>query len=106
MFSSFHSIFKVIDNLEIEETDKKCTQIILWQRNRRYFRKTEADRYEKHEKATQWIDRLVKSQFNIPKDVLKLPLESHLGVKMKYHLEGFFGFTYEDETVLAVIYAN
>lgn len=105
-FNHFYSIFKVIDKLDIEETDKNALKLFFGREIDDILGKQEMDRFEKHEKATLWIDRLKKSRFKISGENLMLPIESNLGVEMKYHQEGFFGFTYEEETVLAVIYAN
>lgn len=105
-FKHFYSIFKVIDKLDIEETDKIALKIFFGREIEDILGKQEYDRFEKHEKATEWIGRLRKCEFRIVEDKLRLPLQSYFGVEMKYHKEGFFGFTFEDETVLAVIYAN
>ncbi|HND88780.1 MAG TPA: hypothetical protein PK971_10660, partial [Saprospiraceae bacterium] len=68
--------------------------------------KEEKDRYEKHELAGQWISRLRDSHFSIQPNFLKAPVEAGCGVQISYHKDGFVGFTFQQETVLAVIYAN
>jgi hypothetical protein len=48
----------------------------------------------------------IYNSFSINRNFLKSHVEAGCGVEINYHKEGFLGFTFEEETVLAVIYAN
>ncbi len=105
-YHHYYNIFKVIDRLEIEPKDKTGLKLFFGREIDDVIGKEEKDRYEKHEKAISWIERLENSGFKLNKTILKSPVTSEAGVQIKYHQEGFLGFTNETETVLAVMYAN
>lgn len=106
-YKHFHSIFQVIDRIEnISNNDKNALKLFFGREIEDVIGKEEKDRFEKHEPATHWIERLKESNFSIKNDFLKSPVEAGCGVEIAYHKEGFLGFTHGDETVLAVIYAN
>ncbi len=106
-YRHFHHIFQVIDRIEdISNDDKNALKLFFGREIEDIIGKEDKDRFEKHEPATHWIGRLKESNFSIKNDILSSPLEAGCGVEINYHREGFLGFTYEDETVLAVICAN
>ncbi|MBL7798335.1 MAG: hypothetical protein JNJ90_17705 [Saprospiraceae bacterium] len=106
-YNHFYSIFQVIDHIEnLEQADKNALKLFFGREIEDIIGKEEKDRYEKHEPATHWIERLHQNRFSLRRDLLKVPVEAGCGVKISYHKEGFLGFTFKEETVLAVIYAN
>ncbi len=106
-YKHFYHIFQVIDRIEnIGNNDKNALKLFFGREIEDIIGKEEKDRFEKHEPATHWIERLKESSFSIKNDFLKSPVEAGCGVEISYHKEGFLGFTHGDETVLAVIYAN
>ena len=106
-YNHFYSIFQVIDRIEnISETDKNALKLFFGREIEDIIGKEENDRYEKHEPATHWIERLLENRFSLRSDFLKAPVEPGCGVEISYHKEGFLGFTFGDETVLAVLYAK
>lgn len=106
-YKHFYHIFQVIDRIEnISNTDKNALKLFFGREIEDIIGKEESDRFEKHEPASHWIERLKKSNFSINNDFLKAPVEAGCGVEINYRKEGFLGFTHGDETVLAVIYAN
>jgi hypothetical protein len=106
-YRHFHHIFQVIDRIEdISNDDKNALKLFFGREIEDIIGKEDKDRFEKHEPATHWIGRLKESNFSIKNDFLSSPIEAGCGVEISYHPEGFLGFTHEDETVLAVIYAN
>jgi len=105
-YHHYYNIFKVIDRLDINENDKTSLKLFFGREIEDVIGKAESDRHEKHEKATTWINRLQRHGFSLNGSALKSPVRSANGVEIKYHKEGFLGFTNETETVLAVMYAN
>lgn len=106
-YKHFYHIFQVIDRIEnIGNNDKNALKLFFGREIEDIIGKDEKDRFEKHELATSWIDRLNECNFSIKNNILKSPVEAGCGVEINYHEEGFLGFTHGDETVLAVIYAN
>lgn len=106
-YKHFYHIFQVIDRIEnIGNADKNALKLFFGREIEDIIGKEESDRFEKHEPATHWIERLKRSNFSIKNDFLQTPVEAGCGVEIRYHKEGFLGFTHGDETVLAVIYAN
>ncbi|MCB0842195.1 MAG: hypothetical protein KDE26_02900 [Bacteroidetes bacterium] len=106
-YPHFYHIFQVIDQIEdISNSDKNALKLFFGREIEDIIGKEEKDRFEKHEPATHWIARLKENHFSINTDFLRSPIEAGCGVNIGYHPEGFLGFTHEDETVLAIIYAN
>ena len=106
-YKHFYHIFQVIDRIEyVGNADKNALKLFFGREIEDIIGKEEKDRFEKHEPATHWIERLNECKFAINNNILKSPVIAGCGVEINYHEEGFLGFTHEDETVLAVIYAN
>jgi len=106
-YRHFHHIFQVIDRIEnIGSDDKNALKLFFGREIEDIIGKEEKDRFEKHEPATHWIERLKETNFSIKNNLLKSPVEAGCGVEISYRKEGFLGFSHEDETVLAVICAN
>ncbi|MEZ4893798.1 MAG: GRAS family protein [Saprospiraceae bacterium] len=105
-YNHFYSIFQVIDQIDIEQKDKNALKLFFGREIEDIIGKDEKDRYEKHEPATHWIEKLTEQQFSIKNECLVSPVSSAGSVKIQHHQEGFLGFTFDKETVLAVIYAN
>lgn len=104
-YHHFHALFQVIDMLDIRNDEKNALKLFFGREIEDIIGKEEKDRYEKHEPAARWIERLTQNRFQLRKDFLKKPVEPGCGVEVKFHAEGFLGFTHEKETVLAVMYA-
>jgi hypothetical protein len=105
-YRHFYHIFQVIDQIEnISQSDKNALKLFFGREIEDIIGKEEKDRFEKHELADAWIKRLKQSDFVLRPQLLEGPLSAGCGVEIAYHREGFVGFTHEDETVLAVMYA-
>lgn len=104
-YNHFYSLFQVIDRLDVENDDKNALKMFFGREIDDVIGKEEKDRFEKHEPATRWIERLNETRFILKTDFLKRPLPSAYGVEMRMHPEGFLGFTFDQETALAVICA-
>ena len=105
-YNHYYTIFKVIDRLDISTKDKTGLKLFFGREIEDVIGKEEKDRFEKHELATTWIERLKSNGFTLNKSILKSPVSSEAGGDIAYHKEGFLGFTNETETVLAVMYAQ
>lgn len=106
-YHHFYSIFQVIDRIEdIGQADKNALKLFFGREIEDIIGKAEKDRYEKHEPATHWIERLEQNRFSLQQNFQNFPTEAGCGVEIAYHQEGFLGFTFQQETVLAILYAN
>lgn len=105
-YRHYYTIFKVIDSIEIAQLDKNALKVFFGREIDDIIGKKETDRYEKHEPATTWISRLIASEFQLRQTLLQSPVDTVLGVVIGHHPEGFLGFTYEEETILAVFCAE
>ncbi len=106
-YMHFYAIFQVIDRIEnISSNDKNALKLFFGREIEDIIGKEEKDRFEKHEPAQHWIERLREHRFSINTNFMKSPVHPGCGVEIKYHPEGFLGFTFQEETVLAVIFAH
>lgn len=105
-YHHFYTLFQVIDKLDIDETSKNALKLFFGREIEDILAKEEKERYEKHEPATKWIERLRSNQFQINSNILTAPSEKPYGVEISYHAGGYLGFRYGAETVLAVICAQ
>jgi hypothetical protein len=105
-YRHFYNIFRVIDLLNIDSTDKNGLKLFFGREIEDIIGKKETERYERHEPAYLWIEKLLFSNFKIQKNFYKIPPQQNSGIKISHHQEGFLGFTFENETILSVIYAT
>lgn len=105
-YNHFYNIFKVIDKIEIDLIDKNALKLFFGREIEDIIGKQNEDRFELHEPAKHWINRLQKSGFSLKTNFLKEPCIPGLGIETGFHKEGFFGFTTNEETILSVIYAS
>lgn len=104
-FNHFYALFKTIDGLEIHPNEKSALKLFFGREMEDIIGKPEAERFEKHEPATTWINRLHRLNYTMKSNLLYLPVTIESGVCIADHSEGFIGFTFEKETVLSIIYA-
>ena len=105
-YHHFYALFQVIDRLNASEEEKNALKLFFGREIEDVIGKEEKDRFEKHEPATRWIERLLKNRFSIKNDFLQTEMDPGCGVEIRFHPEGFLGFTFEGETALAVICAQ
>ena len=105
-FRHFHCLFKVIDNLDIENNMKNGLKLFFGREIEDIIGKPEADRFEKHAPASQWISMLKQNNFAVKNALLAEAFVASPGVEINYFDEGYVGFTFDNETALALIYAN
>lgn len=104
-YNHYYNIFMVIDRLDIHEKDKQSLKLFFGREINDVIGKEEKDRYEKHELAVDWISRLETYGFTMKPEMLISPVKEDAGVLIHQHNAGYLGFTNEEETVLAVIFA-
>jgi hypothetical protein len=105
-FNHFYALFKTIDGLDIHANEKSALKLFFGREMEDIIGKPEAERFEKHEPATSWINRMSKLNYEMKSSRLNLPVTYESGVNIAAHNEGFIGFTFEKETVLSIIYAS
>lgn len=105
-YQHFYAVFQVIDKLNLSEDDKNAFKLFYGREIDDIIGKHESTRFEKHEPAYRWIEKLEQSGFQAKTDFFAFPIETPIGLKIDIHKEGFLGFTFGNETVLSIIYAN
>lgn len=104
-YHHYYNLFRVIDLLNIDQQDQCALKHFFGREIDDVIGKDENDRYERHELAANWIDRLQHSGFELQSDRLEIPETDHCGVRIKQHAEGFLGFSFDTETILAIMCA-
>lgn len=104
-YHHFSCLFRVIDQLNIREDQKNGLKLFFGREIEDIMGKPEHDRFEKHSTATEWIQLLKDNQWSISHTLLKENYIAEPGVHIAFHEEEFIGFTYQNETALAIIQA-
>ncbi len=105
-FQHFYHIFQVIDNLPVELKSKNGLKLFFGREIEDIIGKLNEERYEKHEPAFRWIEKLNSCGFIVRNNFLDTLPSINSGIKLGFLEEGFLGFTYKAETVLSIIYAE
>lgn len=105
-YNHYYNLFRVIDLLEIATEDKNALKLFFGREINDVLGNEEAHRFERHEPATIWIQRLANTGFITDNTPLNIPSSTEYGVKINHHPEGFLGFTFDTETILSVLYAK
>lgn len=105
-YQHFYHVFKVIDGLDIPKDEQNALKLFFGREIDDIIGKQNSERYERHEPATRWIERLKKAGF-VLRNEFQIPLQlNNRSFEIDYHNEGFLGFTHEKETVLAIMHAS
>ncbi|MGE4288572.1 MAG: GRAS family protein [Salinivirgaceae bacterium] len=105
-YQHFYSIFQVIDKLDLKPDYKNAFKLFYGREIEDIIGKQDSSRFEKHEPAFRWIEKLNQAGFKLNTNYFDFPVETPIGLKIAMHPEGFLGFTYGTETVLAIMYAK
>ena len=104
-YNHFSHLFKVIDELPVSGKDKNALKLFFGREIEDIIGKEEHNRFERHEKATDWIQRLQNAGFSVNKHFPYPVIKNDSSINLKHFDDGFLGFTYQDETILSIIYA-
>lgn len=105
-FQHFYHVFQVIDQLDISKEEKSGLKLFFGREIEDIIGKQKEERFEKHEPALHWLDKLKKTGFNIRTGFYDGENVINCGIVLENRPEGFLGFRYEDETVLSIIIAE
>ena len=105
-YQHFYHVFKVIDQLPIENTDKNGLKLFFGREIEDIIGTGGSERYEKHEPAFRWIEKLKNNDFKVMNCFAEYDGQIVDGVKLHYEKEGYLGFTFNSETVLSIICAT
>ncbi len=105
-WNHFYALFQVIDKLDITNEQKNGLKLFFGREIEDIIGKQEEDRFEKHMLATEWIQLLKTTNYKIQNSMLESPFTAIPGVQIAPQPEGFIGFTFENETALALIHAG
>jgi hypothetical protein len=105
-YQHFYHIFQVVDSLDIDNQSKNGLKMFFGREIEDIIGRNNEERYEKHEPAYRWIEKLVNSGFVIRNHFIdNLPFIGG-GVEIGFNDQGFLGFTFASETLLSIIYAE
>lgn len=102
-YGHYYNLFRVIDRLDIAQEDRNALKLFFGREISDVLGNTESDRFERHEPAVSWLRQLAETGFENHPGRLQCPVTEACGVQIKQHKEGFLGFTYDTETILAVL---
>lgn len=105
-YQHFYNVFQVIDKLNLSKEHKNAFKLFYGREIEDIIGKQESSRFEKHDSAFRWIEKLNQVGFELKTDFFEFPIETPIGLKIGIHPEGFLGFTHGTETVLAIMYAK
>ncbi|MGM0651084.1 MAG: GRAS family protein [Bacteroidota bacterium] len=105
-YNHFLHLFKVIDELPVSRKNKNALKLFFGREIEDIIGKNDHNRFERHEKAVNWILRLENAGFTINKHFPYPVIKNNSSIQVKHFDEGFLGFTYKEETILSIIYAN
>lgn len=105
-YQHFYHIFQVIDELPSDSKQKNGLKLFFGREIEDILGKSNEERYEKHEPAFRWIEKLISCKFNIKNNFLDSLPNVGGGIKLEFFEQGFLGFNYKTETVLSIIYAE
>jgi hypothetical protein len=105
-YRHFYTIFKVIDKLKIDNGDKNGLKLFFGREIEDIIGKKESERFERHEPAYMWIDKLSNGKFKTNKITYNSRQHPVTDISIRYHDEGYLGFTIDNETILSVIHAS
>lgn len=105
-YQHFYHIFQVIDRLSINQYTKNGLKLFFGREIEDIIGKINDDRYEKHEPAFRWIEKLIHSGFIVRNNFLDNLPKINSGIELDFDDSGFLGFRYKSETVLSIIYAE
>jgi len=104
-YQHFYHIFKVVDSLNIDNKLKNGLKMFFGREIEDIIGNKNEERYEKHEPAYRWIEKLINSGFIVKNNFMSDLPTIEGGVKIGFNEQGFLGFSFAAETLLAVIYA-
>lgn len=104
-YRHFLHVFKVIDELPISRKNRNAMKLFFGREIEDIIGKDDDSRFERHEPAVNWIQRFENAGFKIKKHFPYPVIDKHSGIHLQHFDDGFLGFTYDDETVLSIIYA-
>ncbi|MBN2486034.1 MAG: hypothetical protein JXB34_08665 [Bacteroidales bacterium] len=105
-YQHFYHIFQVIDNLNIDQYTKNGLKLFFGREIEDIIGHKNSERYEKHEPAFRWIEKLIHGGFAVQNNFLEKLPEVGSGIDLYFNESGYLGFRYKSETVLSVIYAE
>ncbi len=102
----FNHVFQVIDKLEISREEKNGLKLFFGREIEDIIGKEESLRFEKHEPAYRWIEKLRIGGFRTANVFEGIPEYAPYDLEIEYQDPGYLGFRYKTETVLSVICAT
>ncbi|HTN44763.1 MAG TPA: GRAS family protein [Flavipsychrobacter sp.] len=104
-YEHFIGIFRVIDRLDISNEDKNGLKLFFGRELEDILSKADEERFEKHEPVSAWLHRMGQNGFQTDSNALLAESKEVLGVSIRPFPEGYIGFSEQDETILAVMFA-
>lgn len=106
-YDHFIGIFRVIDRLDASMEDKNGLKLFFGREMEDILSKADdEERFEKHEPVSVWLHRLHQNGFTTDAGALLTEPKEVLGVKIQPFHKGYVGFSEQQETILAIMFAS
>jgi GRAS domain family len=102
----FSLVFQLINELRISDNEKSALKLFFGREIKDIIGNSDALRSERHELATTWVDRLQKADFQLQSDLSSDFSSSSDFITIKTTQEKFHSFEYQQESLVAVMYAK
>jgi hypothetical protein len=104
-FHHFNFVFQLINKLAISGDEKRALKLFFGREIRDIIGNHEELRSERHELATTWIDRLRKANFQLQHNYTPYLPAANEFIGIKATSAQFLSFEYQQESLVAVMYA-
>ncbi len=104
-FRHFNFVFQLINELAISGDEKRALKLFFGREIRDIIGNQEELRSERHELATTWIDRLRQANFQLQDSYQSYLPTSTDFIGIRPTNEQFLSFEYQQESLVAVMYA-
>jgi GRAS domain family len=101
----FDLVFKLIDELIISGDEKRALKLFFGREIKDIIGKQEEFRSERHELATTWVNRLQNANFQLQADYSAYLPPTADFISIRSTPEQFLSFEYQQESLVAVMYA-
>ncbi len=101
----FKLVFQLIDELEISGDEKRALKLFFGREIKDIIGNQEAQRSERHELATTWVDRLQQANFKLQDDFSRYLPPTADFMDIRSTADQFLSFEYQQASLVAVMCA-
>jgi hypothetical protein len=105
-YGHFFHVFQVIDHLPVSNYERNGLKLFFGREIEDIIGKGNHQRFEKHEPAYRWIEKLNIHGFKSVNRFSEVPANIHLGIDISYNHQGFLSFKFKSEVILGLIHVG